>query len=365
MGEYRIRAFEPDDEEAFLSLNRVAMGGRTDHEWFAWKYLDNPYLEGVQILLVEDEDASLAGARPVFPLLVSIGGEHHTALVLADTMVHPDHRRQGIFRRMTERTLELYRDEGHAMIFNFPNYRSRPLYLDSDWRQVEEWTTYYRVADPRRVAYARSDRATFQLAGRLAGPIAAAYHALREWTASNVTPGEEVTVRRETTPPVEALATLYRSNVPDEIHAVRDETFYGWRLDNPQWEYVTYLAERDGEPVAAVIAATADQGGVLTTRIADVAPLACDHLTGELTALLARIIDDYADTDLFGAPSGVIPESVLTDFGFLPDDSPPLNAIADVTIKVVRPFDDRWEIGGLDVADPDNWRTTFLEIDTG
>lgn len=364
MSEYRIREFEPDDEEAFLSLNAAAMGGRTDHEWFAWKYLDNPYLEGVQILLVEHEDGTLAGARPIFPLRVSIGGEHHTALVLADTMVHPDHRRQGIFRRMTERTLDRYRDDGHAMIFNFPNYRSRPLYLDSDWRQVEEWTTYYRVADPGRVANSRSDRMIFRLAGLIAGPIASAYHALRERTATTV-PSDDVTVRRETTPPVEELAALYRSNVPDEIHAVRDETFYAWRLDNPQWAYETYLAERDGEPVAAMITATAEHGGVITTRVADVVPLACDHLTGELAALLERILEDHDDTDLFGAPSGVVPESVLTDYGFLPDDAPPLNAIADVTIQVVRPFDDNWEIEGLSVADPDNWRTTFLEVDTG
>lgn len=364
MSEYHIREFEPDDEEAFLSLNAVAMGGRTDHEWFAWKYLDNPYLEGVPILLVEHDDGTLAGARPVFPLRVSINGEHHTALVLADTMVHPDHRRQGIFRRMTERTLERYRDAGHAMIFNFPNYRSRPLYLDSDWRQVEEWTTYYRVADPARVATARSERAVLRLAGLLAGPVASAYHALRERFAATA-PAADVTVRRESIPPVDELAALYRSNVPDEIHAVRDETFYRWRLDNPQWEYVTYLGERDGEPVAALITATADHGGVVTTRIADVVPLSCEHLTAELATLLEYVLADHADTDLFGAPSRVIPEPLLTDLGFLPDDAPPLNAIADVTIQVVRPFGDRWEIAGMDVADPENWRTTFLEIDTG
>jgi hypothetical protein len=53
-----------------------------------------------------------------------------------DTATHPDAQRQGVFRELTRRALDELADEGIDFVFNTPNDRSRPGYLDMGWEVV-------------------------------------------------------------------------------------------------------------------------------------------------------------------------------------------------------------------------------------
>jgi hypothetical protein len=175
-------------------------------------------------------------------------------------------------------------------------------------------------------------------------------------------------VERHESVPAETLARLYRSRVPDRLHAVRDEAFYRWRFANPDWAYRTFVARRDGEPVAALVTGTRAEGTIVT-YLTEVVPLEGGEGWREaLTALLARALSDHDAVDLVAASGWVLPRDLLARFGFHADDALPLSAAADPTVLLaswLSPEDGTpWRVGGLDVTRPENWLLPFSEQDT-
>ena len=357
MSEYEIRRFEPGDADGFLSLYATVMGERKGRDWFAWKYADNPYVDHVPIV-VGTLDGEIVAARPFFALPMRVGGEREVALQPADTMVHPDHRRRGLFTRMTERAIERYAGD-HPLFFNFPNDRSRPGYLKLGWETVSERPTYYRIQRPEAVGNALSDRPAVRLAGTVGAPVVRGHHRLRDRTAPDPS---GIAVRPESEPAA-TLAAVAATASPDRLHAVRDERFYRWRLGNPDWEYTAYVADGETGPEAAVVVGRGTDRSLTTVKLTDAVPLGT-AADGALAAALRRIVADHADADLFVAPPQGIPVSVLRSFGFHADTSPPLSLLTSRTTHVVRTLTGDWTHHGRDVTDPDSWLLTFAEADT-
>lgn len=354
---YEIRPYEPDDRGEVLSLYGLVFGETTDTDWFAWKYEHNPYVDHVPIL-VATADGDIVGARPFFALNMSCNRIHDVVLQPCDAMVHPDHRRQGLFTRMTERAIERYQNDCQYF-FNFSNQRSLPGNLELGWRRASERVFYYRIENPGRLVAARSDRTSVRMAGRFGTVLARGYYRLRDTLASS----PDVSIRKEGEVPVDELTSLYRRSVPDGIHVVRDEQFYEWRFENPEWNYTTYLAETEKGVEAALVTGTSTGSGPNETRFVDTLPLqtAPDHV---LTALVESILADHTDTDFFCTQAQGISKSVLRSFGFRGDDTLPLSSLNTQTTHVVRTLNEEWEVHGVDITDSDNWLLTFAEHDT-
>ncbi len=358
MSEYKIRQYRPSDTEEFLSLYSTVMSEEKQENWFAWKYRENPYVDHVAMIVGVIEE-TIVGARPFFALPVNINGEHKIALQPGDTMVHPDHRRQGLFTRMTEWAIERYAGD-HPFFFNFPNHQSRPGYLKLDWEIVSERSSYYRIENPENVGKSRTDQRAVQLISKIGTPIAQWYYDIQDFTASVPS---QITIRTESEPPAKELAMLYRTSIPDRIHALRDEQFYQWRFNNPDWEYTTYIADGETGPEAAIVTGTAVGSGPITTKFTDVVPLKTPSKDA-LRGLLSQIVTDHTKTDLFVAPPQGIPDSVLREFGFHADTVPPLSFLTTQTTHVVRALTDSWTQNGLHITDSNNWYMTFAEEDT-
>jgi len=350
--QYTVRPYEPGDREGFLSLFSLVMDEPADEGWFDWKYAENPYTDQVPMIVATADD-ELVGARPLFALPVSVGGDREIGLQAGDLVVHPDHRRQGLFTRMSEVALDQYGDDW--LCFTFPNDRALAGYRKFGWEQLPERSTYYRVEDPASLARAQTDRRTIQLGSSLATPFVRGYYRLRDRRRS---PPSSVTVKRRKNTPESVLADLYRESVPAGIHAVRDEQFYEWRFGNPDHSYSTYLAIEDGEPVAGIVVGQSRAAGHTTTKLTDVVPLLSPP-EDALVALLDRILTDHSETDLFAAPP-VLPDAVLRRFGFHADNSFPLAFVTDRTNHVVHATGSR----GIDVTAAENWLLTFAEEDT-
>lgn len=357
--EYTIREFRTDDVDGFLALFSDTFDSERSRRWFAWKYEENPYVDDVPIFVAE-AGGTLVGARPFFALDMSVGGERRLALQPADTMVHPDHRRRGLFTRMTETAIEEYGDEEPSFFFNFPNENSSSGYLNLGWRTVTEQSTYYRIQNPSELARHRDSDALASVGGVVLDPLLSKYNRLSNARA----PSEgDVTVRRYDSVPAATMASIADRAPTRGIHAFRDERFYDWRFGNPNWEYVAYVAEVAGEPVAGMVAGTSVGSGPTTTKVTDVVPVRRDAANDELEALLHRVVREHADSDLLAA-TAALPESSLRRAGFRGDDRPPISYVANRTTHVVRPFDGEWVQNGVDIADGDNWRFTFSEQDT-
>lgn len=365
---YTIRPYEPSDLEGFLRLDSRVWNRTRSPEWFRWKYADNPYTDHTPVF-VADYDGEIVGARPFLAMPLRIGDRSVMAFQPADTMVDPDHRRSGVFRRMTAHALSTYRNGEPALFFNFPNQHARPGYLDLGWRVVAPEVTYYRIETPSTV---RSDGGLKQRTAGALQPMLRGYYAARR---SLSTPPDDRPVQQVDGVPIERLAVLHSRRQPPTIHADRTEQFLRWRLASPVWERRTYLVgeqSTDDEPVAALVARSrTTDDGLRLTQVVDVAPLCGGQRWREaLWSGLSTVIESHPAAALFAVSDGAIPHSVLAAFGFLPDDSLPLSRLTTFdSMLVTRPNGDpddadAWEIAGRTVDDPDNWCVTFAERDT-
>lgn len=132
-----IRRAETADEPAVLSLLGSSLGWLPDglhRDFFRWKHQDNPF--GRSPAWVAVAEGRVVGFRSFLRWEFQTRRGVVRAVRAVDTATHPDHRRRGIFRRLTLHALDDLRAEGVAFIFNTPNDQSRPGYLKMGWRQI-------------------------------------------------------------------------------------------------------------------------------------------------------------------------------------------------------------------------------------
>lgn len=357
---YTIRLVEPDDLEAYLSLYETVFEQEVDEAWFDWKYADNPYLDRTAVFVAENDDR-LVGGLGCFALALATGEGSVLAIEPGDAMVHPDHRRRGIFIELMRAGIEYFRPREPAFYFDLiPGtgpYHGNQKHLD--WRRVDELSTYYRVQNPAALAGTRFGRSIGKLA--MGG-----FHSLYDRALGRDVDGVEVD--RQPAVPVDTFTTLYRESVPHRFHALRDERFYRWRFTNPHWDYAAYVARRDGAPVAGMVTGTRESAGVRTTRVMDVVPMTGGFKRErEFGALLEAIVRGHRDADVLAVPPGFVPHGVLTAYGFRRDDVPPISRWSTPYRHGVRPFaedDDALVVDGMRLTDGTNWLVSFVEQDT-
>lgn len=112
-----------------------------------------------------------------------------------------------------------------------------------------------------------------------------------------------------------------------------------------------------------MVVGTSVGGGETTTKVADLTPLPPELDDRVLEALLARLVADYADSDVLAAPP-ILSRSAMRAAGFHGDDRPPLSLQASRTTHVVRTLTGDWTLDGVDLTDADSWRLAFAEHDT-
>jgi GNAT superfamily N-acetyltransferase len=365
--EYEIRFFEPGDRGEVCSLYESVFGETATIEWFDWKYTDNPFVDGVPIVLAERGNR-IVGARPFFALEMCAGDRRTLALQPGDTMVHPEHRRRGLFSRMTEAAIERYADREPDFFFNFPNDRSRPGYLDMGWRLVSETPIHYRIQNPAGVLGVRTDNRVGELVNRCSRSVAVDVLDVIEGFRDRTTaPTADVTIERRPDVPAAALAGLYGSDVPERIHARRSERFYQWRFANPRGTYTTYLARRDGDLVGSAVVGSQREGGTTVRKLLDFLPMGAAAAGSQdvLASLLEALIADSDSADILAVHGGVLDEDVLAGLGFLPDDSFPLARCSSPTTLVVRSVGtEEWTLGDRDLTSIEDWQLSFAERDT-
>lgn len=296
---------------------------------------------------------------------MTAGGEMTVGLQTCDTVVDAEHRRRGVFTEMTRRAFDHYADRGHDLAFHLPNEGARKGYRSLGARTVGTVPTHYRIQRPLGLVRGPGGQSS---SGALDVALTAG-----AWTYLHaqevVAPSTgDVRVERHEHVPAETLSRLYRKRVPDRLHAVRDAEFYRWRFANPDWAYRTFLARRDGEPVAGLITGTRAEDAIVT-YVTEVVPLAGgEGWRAAVSALLARAVSEHDAVDVVAASGRVVPRELLARFGFHADDSLPLSLASDPTVLLVSWLgsddDAAWRVGGLDVTRAANWLLPFSEQDT-
>jgi GNAT superfamily N-acetyltransferase len=363
---YAIRPFVSGDRASFLDLYRETFGV-ADEEWFTWKYEETPGTSEIPIT-VADHEGRIVAVRPCVPFEMRANGSSLPAIRFGDTMVHPDHRRNGLFTRTTERMMAEYRGREAVFAFNTPNHRSLPGYRKMGGRVVRTMNDYYRIQNPEAVAASAVEGRVPKPFLELSREATRLYNGGRTRIGSLRYDTSPITVERYGTVPAETFVDIYERTVPAHVHARRTAPVYEWRFRNPSWEYTAYVARREDGPAAGVVAGTRDLDGVRVTNLAEVVPLLesdCDR--DAAAAVLSRLLSEHADSDLLTHRGRALPESLLRDHGFVPSDRWPLSRVTDTAPLLVYDLagdDERsWQAAGMSLLSPSNWLLSSYEQD--
>ncbi|WP_440769649.1 GNAT family N-acetyltransferase [Natronorubrum sp. DTA28] len=370
--EYTIRQYREGDRDGLLAVYQEVLDPTLSSDWFAWKYETNPYTEEIPVYVAEF-DGDIVGAVGFWVLELHTGSRRIPAVQSCDGAVRAEHRREGLFTELFRIGLDRFAADGFEIVFDFPNQLSKATFEKYGWQLVERQETYFRVQQPDAMVDGESVGPLSALARGGARVLSRGYLAAKSRQRPSVADHPKIDVDRSETIPSQILAALYRHDIPDKLHLVRDETFYEWRFGNPHWEYTTYVGRYDGSPVAAVTTGTKVDDGTTIVHLTDIVPLVSSRpRTAVLVSVLEAILEANEEAALVVAPSGVIPDPVLSAYGFRSDQTVPFSLVSTPTIHGVyalRDDDeadgDRWVVDGKRVTDPDAWQTTFSEYDTG
>ncbi len=351
--DYWVRRYDSGDRAGILSLLETGWEERPSTEWFDWKYKEDPYLSHVPITLAE-RDGEIVAVQGYIPCPIRWRDETVLALKPVDAMVHPDHRRNGLYTRITEKAIAYYRDREPALFFNFPNAASLGAQKKLGWSVVDVMSMYYRLQRPAEMMPTDGPTA---LLGRPANAVARAYLGVRDRLSAGP---RKFDIVRTSSVSSETLESVYDSAVPTELHAYRDTRLYRWFLDAPNYDHTVYVARCDGRPVACLITRSVDGREVY---IVDALPMSTAH--DAFGDLLATAIADNADASVLSTTGQILPQELLVRFGFVSYDNTLLSRLCMATYLAARPLcreDEQASIPWRTLSNGENWRVSFFEV---
>ena len=363
--DYRIRAYEPGDERAFVALYNEVWSAEKTTDWFDWRYRENPYVDTVSIF-VATHDGDIVATAPFKTFRVRADGVTRLACLCTDVLTDAAHRRKGLFARTTERALVDFAgrppDERPAFLFNHANQFSRPGYEKIGWRYLSAQVRYNRLQRTGTYVTDRVGGCPGRLGGAVATGLNRAYLGLRDRRADFDTGPFDVERRDEV--PASAFAACYDACRPDPVHIVYDEAFYEWRFAEPgNRPDAAYLVRRAGRPVAGLVTHRTDdpRNGTTAVTVSHVTPAAGGpERVSALAAAFEHLLADYRRADLVRTANPLVPREILRAYGFAPDDRLPMSKLADhsgLTLGLRPLVDGEWDLNGRPIqgAEPFLW----------
>ncbi len=307
------------DEFEELSVLSFGEGSNPSQAMYRWLFDENPYNPPTGNLMFVMRDQAGGGkmiaSDGLIPFRLQLGGRTVQAAHSVKSMTHPDYKRQGIFRTMTENSLENGRKAGIQAVLGFANKASYPAYQKFGWTTLFEREVYVFPANItnkaagmlKSRALARLANGAFQGVSRLKR---AGKHALRRFTVEEY----------DAIPPQAGLLwEKYKKNF--DCCIVRDLPYLQYRYDRrPDAKYRSLLLRGEEGSIGYA---------VLRKSVANGKPMVCvaenftDPGNEEYVAALAEAIIDWTyanEADYAVVCSGLYGkfDSVFRSYGFVP-----------------------------------------------
>lgn len=133
-----VRPASIADRPSVLALLESSLGWQADTrnaDLFVWKHEQSPFGPSPAWVAVDCE-GQLLGFRTFLRWEFIRGSAVVRAARAVDTATRPDVQRRGIFSRLTTTAIDSLARDDVAFVFNTPNRRSLPGYLNMGWQRV-------------------------------------------------------------------------------------------------------------------------------------------------------------------------------------------------------------------------------------
>ncbi len=242
-----------EDFESFEELCILSFGERTnqDLDMHKWMFDENPYNpNGRNLMYVLKEGNKIIGADGLIPFELYVNGKIVTAAHSVKSMTHPDYKRQGIFRMMTDNSVESGRTNGVDLIIGLANKNSYPAYEKFGWPTLYEKEVYIR---PINIANKMKEKIKIGFLANISGGLYKCFDKLR-LAPKNMLKKLNASVKELDSIPEEI--TEYWDQFKDKYNVliVRDYKYLNYRYNKrPDVKYKTLLINSGEEKIGFVV----------------------------------------------------------------------------------------------------------------
>lgn len=346
---YELRNYQDEFFPEVAGLLQYLWGGTLEKNmsFFKWKYAENPYTANT-LGIVCLSGSSVVGFRSFYPSRWEIGSRDNTVSMLSptDTVIHPEHRRMGLFTQMTKMAMEQYQATDYKAFINLSSNRAA-------------------AAGNQRLGWFPMCSRTYLRQYRLSGLLQ--YFLIRAGAAKPMTPdialgkfgGIEVTDR----PEVEQINSVIRAQAYDgnKIRLYKDAEYLAYRFQNPKKNYIFYYLWKDGRITGYVIMKPLQKNN--NAHILDYA-----QSDGSAVQEILRYIINNRHFGMISVWNCGLENEFLKILKRLRFKTSPLfekieNALRGVYFLLVRPIrkeyaEKDWFIRGIDLRNIKNWQLT-------
>lgn len=311
--EWSQRTYKLGDEQNIFSLVKAVWGEQVpDRErWlkgWQWMFVNNP--AGGSIIWLAEHNDKLVGEYPLVLVDMKIGGKVAKAAQIADTMTHPEYRRQGIASSLGKQALRQLKTQGGALAFGFPTAEAYPLHIKSSWFDVCPVKTVVRPLNLRNLVKGRlvQNRLLSSSLSTIGGLAIKAISRLRK-------PPEVdgLTITRLSS--FDHRFDDFWQQVCDDynIIVVRSKDYLNWRyVDSPNVEYTVYAAEKEGKVCGYIVLGHKYYHGLVLGHVVDIiAPLNQHDI---IQNLISKAVAHFALEKADAVVSSIIANKYYTDF---------------------------------------------------
>ena len=347
---WTIRDGNEKDLEKILSLRETVFGemekDKLDPKFWKWEFLEGP--DGKAFIYIVEDGGRVIGHFADIPRRFSVDGKIVLGTISVDLMVHPDHRRKGLFSEMGRFAAQRVKKEEGLFMASFP---IRPETIAGfhkiGWQVVTELPV---LVYPLRFGSIVNRYIHFSALSQLIGGFARVAYLLFFGGGKEEGNGIDVNEVTELDDRFNHFWEKASSLYP--VVGVRNQTFLEWRyLHHPTRTYTIYRAMKGKEMGGYIVLRKVDLLEFNSAVIVDLLAVGEDFLK----ALVKRGIE-YSRSqtaDLLGCmlPRGHAYHRMLRDLGFLPSRKKFLLMVYRHSQKEVSLAPERWYVnwGDTDV----------------
>ncbi|MDF2677458.1 MAG: family N-acetyltransferase [Bacillota bacterium] len=141
-----VRLDMDKDFEGFEELSLISFGEGTNcsKDMYDWLFEKNPYSPSGNMMYLLKEGNKVIGCDGLIPVELYVHGKTVIAAHSVKSMTHPDYKKQGIFRMMTENSCERGKQDGVDVVIGLANDQSYPAYQRFNWPTLFEKEVYVK-----------------------------------------------------------------------------------------------------------------------------------------------------------------------------------------------------------------------------